>query len=141
MSLVIKFVENQDEFDQVVDIRKKVFVEEQKVPLDLEIDGLDSEALHVVAYLDDESVGCARIRTNKYAKLERIAVIKKHRGKGFGRQITDFLINYCKQRGFDEICLHSQTYVSGFYKKHGFEVRGSNFYEAGIEHVEMFLKT
>ena len=141
MSLVIKFVEKQDELDQVIEIRKKVFVEEQNVPLDLEVDGLDPEAKHIIAYLDSKPVGCARVRTNKHAKLERIAIIKKNRGKGFGKQLTDFLIKYCKQEGFDEIHLHSQTYVADFYKKHGFEVRGDPFYEAGIEHVEMYLKT
>jgi len=141
MNLVIKFVEKQDELDQVIEIRKKVFVEEQKVPLDLEVDGLDHEAKHVIAYLDNEAVGCARVRTNKYAKLERIAIIKEHRGKGFGKQLTDFLVNYCRKEGFDEIRLHSQTYVSDFYKKCGFKGIGKNFYEAGIDHVEMYLKT
>ena len=140
-SLEIRIVEKREELDGVIEIRKNVFVKEQKVSLDLEIDGLDSDAEHVIAYLDHEPIGCARIRTNNYAKLERIAIIEEHRGKGFGKQLTDFLINYCKQKNFDEIRLHSQTYVSGFYKKCGFKIRGKPFFEAGIEHVEMYLKT
>lgn len=136
----IKLVENQNEFNQIMEIRKKVFVEEQNVPLNIEIDGLDSETDHVIAFLDDEPIGCARIRTNKIAKLERIAIIKKHRGKGFGKRLTNFLIDYCKKKNFNEICVHSQTYVSGFYKKHGFIIRGKPFYEADIEHVEMYIK-
>lgn len=139
-NLKIRIVKNKKELNKVIEIRKNVFIEEQKVPLDLELDGLDSESEHVIAYLDDEPIGCARIRTNKHAKLERIAIIEKHRGKGFGRQLTDFLINYCKQKDFDEIRLHSQTYVSDFYKKHGFKIIGKSFYEAGIEHMEMYMK-
>lgn len=132
---------SKNELNIVIYIRKKVFIEEQKVPLNIEIDGLDSEAEHFIAYLDDEPIGCARIRAeNKHAKLERIAIIKEQRGKGFGTKLTIFLIDYCKQKNFQEIRLHSQTYVSGFYKKLDFKVIGKHFYEAGIEHVEMFMK-
>lgn len=139
-NLEIKKVNNKDDLEKTIEIRKNVFIKEQNVPLDIEIDGLDSEAEHFIAYLDDEPIGCARIRTNKnYAKLERIAIIKKHRGKGFGRQLTDFLIDYCKHKNFHEISLHAQSYVSDFYKKHGFKIRGKPFFESRIEHVEMYL--
>ena len=138
--LDIKLVENKEQLNQIIEIRKKVFVEEQNVPIEIEIDGLDSEADHIIAYLDDEPIGCARIRINKIAKLERIAIIKKFRGKGFGKQLTKFLIEYCKKKNVSEICIHSQTYVSGFYKKQGFISRGKPFYETDIEHVEMYLK-
>jgi len=139
-NLEIKLVKNKEELDQVIEIRKNVFVKEQKVPLDLELDGLDSEAEHVIVYLGNEPIGCARIRKNKYAKLERIAIIKKYRGKGFGKRLTEFLVDYCKQKNFDEIRLHSQTYIRDFYKKCGFKIRGKPFFEAGIEHVEMYVK-
>jgi predicted GNAT family N-acyltransferase len=140
-NLLIKKVNNKQDFDNTLKIRKVVFIEEQKVPLDIELDGLDNEAEHFIAYLDDKEIGCARIRIkNRIAKLERIAIIKKHRNKGFGTKLTFFLINYCKKKDFQEIILHSQTYVSDFYKKFDFKKRGSTFYEAGIEHIEMFLE-
>ena len=126
--------------EQVIAIRKQVFVKEQKVPLDIELDGLDDKAEHVVAYLVGEPIGCARIRFNTYAKLERIAILEKYRGRGFGRQLTDFLIEYCKQKDVDEVCLHSQTNVTDFYKKLGFKIRGKPFFEADIEHVEMYIE-
>lgn len=139
-NLEIKKVNNKDDLEKAIDIRKNVFIKEQKVPIDIEIDGLDPEAEHFIAYLNDEPIGCARIRANKnYAKLERIAIIKKYRGKGFGKQLTDFLIDYCKQKNFHEISLHSQSYASEFYKKHGFKIRGKPFFEAEIKHVEMYL--
>ena len=139
-TLDIQMAKTKKELDQVIAIRKEVFVEGQNVPVELEIDGLDDEAEHVIAYLDEESIGCARIRFDTYAKLERIAIVEKYRGRGFGRQLTDFLIEYCKQKDVDEIRLHSQTYVADFYKKLGFRIRGKPFFEADIEHVEMYMK-
>ena len=125
--------------DQVIAIRKKVFIEEQNVPIDIEMDGLDDKANHVIAYLDNKPIGCARIRANSFAKLERIAVMKDHRGKGFGRKITEFLIDYCKQKNVNEIRLHAQMYTADFYKKLGFLERGKTFFEADIEHIEMYM--
>ena len=139
-NLEIKKVNNKDDLEKVIEIRKNVFIKEQNVPLDIEIDGLDSEAEHFIVYLDDEPIGCARIRTNKNsAKLERISIIKQHRGKGFGKKLTKFLIDYCRKKNFNEIFLHSQTNVTKFYEKIGFKVRGEPFFEADIEHMEMYL--
>ena len=138
-NLKIQIVKNQKEFDDVIAIRKKVFIEEQNVPIDIEIDGLDDEAEHVIAYVGEEPIGCARIRFNTYAKLERIAIVEKYRGSGFGIQLTDFLIEYCKQKNVDEIRLHAQMYTADFYKKLGFLERGKTFFEADIEHIEMYM--
>jgi predicted GNAT family N-acyltransferase len=137
--LEIKLVEDKEEFIQAMEIRRIVFIEEQDVPLELELDRLDSEAEHVIAYLDNEPIGCARIRINKYAKLERIAIIKNYRGRGFGRQLTNFLIDYCRKKKVDEIYIHSRADTSGFYQKNGFNMRGESFYEAGVEHIEMYM--
>jgi predicted GNAT family N-acyltransferase len=138
--LEIRQVKTNEELNQVFKIRKQVFIKEQNVPFYLEMDGLDSEAEHVIAFLDDMPIGCARIRTNDCIKLERIAILKEYRKRGFGKQLTEYLINYCKRKKYNEICLHSQTFVSDFYEKLGFKKRGNQFLEAGIEHVEMYMK-
>lgn len=138
-TLKVKFVENSQELEQVINIRKTVFIGEQKVPVEIEIDGLDPKSEHVIAKLSDETVGCGRIRfINNYAKLERIAVLKEQRGKGYGKKITNFLIKYAKEKNVKEIKLHSQINVVGFYKKLGFKTRGEKFLEADIEHIEMY---
>jgi predicted GNAT family N-acyltransferase len=140
-NLQIKKVHDKKNLRKTITIRKKVFIKEQKVPLDIEIDGFDLEAEHFIAYFDDKPIGCARIRTkDHHAKLERIAIIKEYRGKGYGAELTKFLIDYCKQMNIKEIYLHSQIYVSDFYKKLGFKAKRSHFFEAGIEHVEMFME-
>lgn len=138
-TLDIRMVKTKKELDQAIAIRKQVFVKEQNVPIDIEIDGLDDEAEHVIAYVGGEPIGCARIRFNTYAKLERIAIVEKYRGRGFGIQLTDFLIEYCKQKNVVEIRLHAQMYTADFYKKLGFLERGKTFFEADIEHIEMYM--
>ena len=139
--LEIKKVTSKEDFEKVIDIRKTVFIEGQKVPYDIEIDGLDPKSEHFIAYLHDEAIGCARIRAEKnIVKLERIAIVKKHRRKGFGTKLTNFLIDHCKRENFDEIVLHSQTYIIDFYKKLGFKTRGELFFEADIKHIEMHIK-
>lgn len=132
--------EDPEEFNKIIEIRKAVFVKEQNVPEELEIDGLDNEAEHFIMYLGEKPIGCARIRKNKYAKLERIAVLKEYRGKGYGKKLTQYLIDYCKEQNFKKIVIHSQIYVIDFYKKFGFEPVGKVFFEAGIKHRKMVLK-
>lgn len=140
-NIKIRKMKNKNELNKAFEIRTTVFVKEQNVPLNLEMDDLDLEAEHFIAYLKNKPIGCARIRTNKdFAKLERIAIIKEYRCNGFGTQLTNFLVDYCKQKKFNEICLHSQTNVSDFYKKLGFKPVGEKFFEAGIEHIEMRMK-
>jgi len=138
--LEIRLIKNQHELEQVFEIRKQAFVQEQDVPLELELDGLDDDADHVIVYYNEKPIGCARIRINEYAKLERVAILKQYRNRGFGTQLMHYLIDYCKSKNITEIRLHSQTYVSDFYEKIGFITRGKPFFEAGIEHAEMYMK-
>ena len=138
--LEIKTVESQQEYKKIINIRKKVFIEEQKVPLDIEIDEYELEATHFIVYLNKEPIGCARIRFNNFAKLERIAILKKHRSRGFGTKLTEYLIDYCHKKNISDIRLNSQLYVADFYEKIGFKKVGEVFFEAGIKHVEMVLQ-
>ncbi len=139
MKIKIDVVRGRD-IEKALLIRKTVFVEEQGVNPSVEFDGTDDEAEHVLLYLDDKPIGCARVRyfVNK-AKLERIAILKDYRGKGFGKALTEFLVDLCRRKGMSEIYIHSQVYVEGFYKKIGFKERGAVFNEAGIPHIEMYM--
>jgi predicted GNAT family N-acyltransferase len=136
----VKKVKTREELEQVFNIRKKVFIEEQNVPKDIELDEFDENAEHFIAYLEDKPIGCSRVRFNDLVKLERIAIIKEHRNKGYGTFLTGFMIKYCKQKNSNGILIHSQVYVEDFYKKFGFKIIDEPFYEAGIEHVKMVLK-
>ena len=138
--LEIKKVCSQDELNKVFDIRKKVFILEQNVPADLEMDNFDSASTHFIVLYKSKPIGCARIRTNDKAKLERIAILKEYRNKGYGTDLVNFLIDYCKQQNINDIYLHSQYFTIAFYKKFGFESVGKEFFEAGIRHIKMIYK-
>lgn len=137
-SVDIHVVTNKKELKEAFSLRRSVFVDEQHVPEELEFDGLDDDAVHFIMYYKKNPVGCARLRIfDASAKLERIAVLKDYRGKGFGKHITAYLIDYCKVKKIHELYLYSQTYVSGFYEKFGFKSKCDVFFEAGLEHIEM----
>lgn len=143
-NLQVRLVKNKKELEKVFKIRTVVFVDEQKVPSDLELDEFDtlSKAKHVIALYKGKPIGAARIRfIKKKAKLERLALLKKYRGKGFGKAVMDYMVNYCKKKKPKEIILHGQCYAEKFYRKLGFVPRGKTFMDAGIEHIEMYLKS
>jgi len=141
MTLEIKVTETEEEFQETLAIRREVFVEEQNVPENEEIDEYESISTHIIAYESGKPVGCARIRkVNDKLKLERIAVKKEARGKGFGKDIVKFMIDEAKKQNPKEIYMNAQYYLLTFYKSLGFQERGEKFDECGIDHIEMYLK-
>jgi predicted GNAT family N-acyltransferase len=118
-------------------IRYAVFVEEQKVPEELEYDENESVCSHYLAFIGDVAVGTCRWRpTSKGIKLERFAVLQEHRGKGFGDLLVRKVLKDVLPLGAD-VYLHAQEHVVGFYKKLGFVAYGERFEEAGIGHYLM----
>ncbi len=137
-SLDIRLVKTRKELEEVLRLRKTVFVEEQDVPKEIEFDGLDQRLEHVIVRLDGKTIGCARIRPmNGKVKLERIAILKEQRNKGFGKMLMQYLISHCRQIGANEIVIHAQHHLRGFYEDFGFKSKGQPFMEAGIKHIEM----
>lgn len=121
-------------------VRTEVFVVEQGVPIELEIDGADPLARHVLAVLPGgQSIGTARLLDN--GQIGRIAVLKRWRGKGVGRQLVETLIHLARSNETRHLFLHSQTQAVPFYEKLGFREDGSPpFDDAGIPHVHMDLE-
>lgn len=139
--LKIRLAKSKSELSQINKIKEEVFVKEQGVAKDIVFDKNDAVAKHVIAFYNNKVVGCARIRfINNKAKLERIAVLKQYRGKSFGKEIMDYLVDYCRRRKAKEIYFHSQYHAKGFYEKCGFKARGKPFQEAKIKHIGMFTK-
>lgn len=136
--ITVKRVENKSEFEQAYKIRLEVFVKEQKVPEEIELDEFDEIADHVVAYRDGEPVGCGRVfLEGDHARIGRVAVLKKERKKGVGKMICEELIRIGREKGAKKFVLDAQVRATGFYRKLGFSVTGDVFMEAGIEHVRM----
>ena len=140
MSAEIRFsvAEARDDMLKALVVRGIVFCGEQGVPYSIECDEHDSSALHVLGQLNDEPIATGRIRfLDGYAKLERIAVRKEYRGRGFGHKLTEFMINKAKARGFTSCRMHAQVHLKDFYAEHGFKSQDEVFEEAGIDHVLM----
>ena len=131
-------VENQDDLLKAFSVRSIVFIEEQDVPYSIEVDGLDFCAVHVLGEIDGEPFATGRMRfMGEYVKLERLAIRKAYRGKGYGNQLIQFMMKTVQEMGYSKFKLHAQTQALDFYEKHGFKGRGDIFYEADIEHLLM----
>ena len=128
--------------EQCYDIRKAVFVEEQAVPLELEMDEYDDVAIHFLLR-DTEGIPLATARLldkHGLAKIGRVAVLKDARGLGLGLELMQFVLDESRRRGFTEAVLDSQTYAIPFYERLGFTAEGDEFDDAGIPHFLMRRK-
>lgn len=126
-------------------IRFTVFVREQGIPPELEIDVADADTTRVLhAIARDENgvaIGTGRmIIDGTVPSIGRMAVLRSWRGKGVGKAILEFFCQYAKQRGDTDVRIHSQTHATPFYYRQGFLSQGSEFIEAGIPHLEMRRK-
>lgn len=119
-------------------IRIEVFHREQQIELALDFDGLDEEAVQVLAYINERPVGTARTRlVGEAAKIERVAVLAPYRNRGAGAAMVVGLLADLQQRGITNIILSAQCTSESFYRKLGFLPHGDVFQEAGIEHIRM----
>lgn len=123
------------------EIRRIVFILEQKVPEKEEFDEFDMECEHFLGYYGIDPAGTARMRiTEQGVKLERFAVLPEFRRKKVGSEILKRLIEEARLHKPEKIYLHAQTEVKRFYEKHGFVSEGEEFIEADIPHIKMILK-
>lgn len=133
-------VRTQIQREDAYNVRKEVFVKEQEVPLDIEIDELEDEAIHFVIYNDNnEPQAAARLRIieDQKAKLERICVLKKARSFGLGHQLLEALETEAMAKGAKVAVMHAQVQAMPFYEKKGYQAVSEPFEEAGITHVKM----
>ncbi|HCN59955.1 MULTISPECIES: GNAT family N-acetyltransferase [Mammaliicoccus] len=138
---MIKIVENDIEKQDALTIRKTVFVEEQGVPLEAEIDEFEEISKHIILYHEAEPAAVGRYRTyhNGYAKVERVAVLKPYRKYGYGKEVMDFINLKAKEDGFLGTVLNGQSHAKGFYEKLGYITEGEEFLEENIPHYHMKL--
>ena len=117
-------------------LRFAVFVNEQQVPAEIELDEFDDLSVHAVAFdADGCAVGTGRLLPDGH--IGRMAVAKAARGRGAGSAILKALMDEARRRRHSHAILSAQTHAQEFYRKHGYAAYGDVYDDAGIPHVEM----
>jgi predicted GNAT family N-acyltransferase len=116
-------------------IRFEVFVREQRVPAEIELDDQDAVSLHAIAFDGEDPIGTGRLLPDGH--VGRMAILKAWRRRGIGAAILQALIDAARRRGDKKIALSAQVHAVAFYRAHGFEPVGDVYQEAGIEHQAM----
>jgi predicted GNAT family N-acyltransferase len=136
----VKQVFSKKELEKAFAIRMRVFVKEQGVPQEIEMDRDDKRAFHFLAFEGNKAVGTARVvMRHRSAKIGRMAVLKRYRRRGIGTKLLKRAIVTANKQGAQKIYLHAQVPVIGFYEAMAFRCIGSVFREAGIPHRKMVL--
>lgn len=141
-NLIVKTALLPQELLAIQAIRRSVFQIGQGVEPALDFDGQDETSEQIIAYVDNQPVGTARIRylDNKTAKIERLAVLSTARGQGIGKKIMQTAIDVIAKKDVQEVLIHAQEYIKGLHQQLGFEQEGERFEEAAIPHVKMRKK-
>ena len=126
----------QTDGNRLSNIRRLVFILEQKVPQNEEWDGKDEDSWHWLATdTTDMPIGTARLLPD--GQIGRMAVLSDYRKFGVGAALLEQAVEKARRLGFTEVFLNAQTHALGFYERAGFIARGIEFQEAGIPHYRM----
>lgn len=135
----IRIATTDEDILKVMVVRGIVFIEEQQVDWEGEIDEFENDSIHVLGEVDGQPVAAGRLRLlpGGWAKLERIAVRPRWRGRGIARQIVRALMELADEHGAERMKMHAQVYLEEFYRGFGFRREGAVFDECGIDHILM----
>ncbi len=132
-----KFLTSQDDVGAVMDIRRRVFVEEQGYPADTDVDTFDKLSVYALAYDEnDRPAGTGRLYINADSRFQigRVCVLPEARGRGLGDLVARMLLYRALELGADAVCLSAQLPVVGFYARYGFRPCGEVYDEEGVPH-------
>jgi predicted GNAT family N-acyltransferase len=136
----IRWARDDDDLHGAIAVRERVFVDEQGVPAEEELDGRDGEALHLVALDAGAERVIATLRLlldGDTAKVGRVAVDRDFRRRGIAARMLDVALERAGEHGARRVRLASQLDVVALYERAGFVVESAVFEEAGIPHVWM----
>jgi len=135
MEYTLKLTRWDKEQTSLSEIRRRVFIEEQQVPEELEWDDDDKTCIHVLVTDNNIPIATGRIKMDGH--IGRMAVLKDYRNKGIGSAVLKALINFSKTLKMKSVYLHAQTNAIPFYEKHDFKTSSKEFMDAGIPHKTM----
>ncbi|MDN7244382.1 GNAT family N-acetyltransferase [Planococcus shenhongbingii] len=138
----VKIAETPIEKEQAFNVRRKVFVEEQGIPLHIELDEFDDSAVHFVAYELEQPIAAARIRELEMGigKIERVCVLPEYRGQHVGLLMMHEMEQYAQKAGLFTLKLNAQSYAVPFYEKLDYSVNSPEFLDADVPHRAMEKK-
>jgi predicted GNAT family N-acyltransferase len=138
LTVTVRRAHDRAEVDAALALRVKVFCEEQGVSREEELDGLDDEALQIVALDQSGVIATCRLRNLEAEwKLERMAVEARVRGLGVGARLLAGAEEEARAAGAQSMVLHAQRRAEPFYSANGYAPEGEAFMDAGIEHIAM----
>jgi len=131
---VVAYTEKHSEINFV---RRQVYEIEQGINPDRVFDGKDELADHILAYLDNQPVGTARMRclSEQSTSIEKLAVLSTARRQGIGKKIMEKSLEIAAQKNVEELVINAQEYIKGLYQQLGFEQEGERFMVAGNPHA------
>ena len=138
-NMELKITDDKRNYNQCLEIRKEVFVDEQNVPIEIELDEYEKESVNILLTLDDRPLGTVRYRDigDGTAKIERMAVRKIARGLHLGQALMNFVHIHAEDNGFKRTKLGAQVHALKFYEKLGYHEVSDEFDDAGIPHKYM----
>jgi predicted GNAT family N-acyltransferase len=138
VSIDVVIATGPKERDDAFRVRIEVFVVEQQIPRSEELDALDATAAHAVGYVDGAPVAAGRLVLDEgYAKIGRMAVLREHRGHGYGAAILSALEREAARGGRTLCKLSAQLHARGFYERSGYTAHGDVYDDVGIPHIDM----
>ena len=131
----IRVAQTQQDFFGLIHLRKDVFIREQNVDIDLEMDEEDRSALHLVALKNGRVIGtCRLVIHNDQAKLGRMAVAKDYRRQAVGSKLLLYAEEKARCLGVKKLLIGAQLQALAFYLRHAYKITSELYYDAGIAH-------
>jgi predicted GNAT family N-acyltransferase len=137
ISTIIRQTDYLERSAEIRAIRFAVFVDEQNVPPDIEMDDRDARCIHLLAFIDERPIGTARIDLEHAGKIGRLAVLANYRRQGIGRALMERCHDIAQESGLAKVWCNAQVAAVPFYESIGYTVEGEEFAEAGISHLKM----
>lgn len=139
MSILIKIVKDNSDYQEVLKIRRLVFIQEQNVPEEIEIDQNEKTATYFLGFYHDKPVVTGRIREyGQNIKFERIATLPDFRGLGLGKKLMSFMLSYSLENFPNhQPMMNAQESAISFYTQIGWQPEGDYFFEADIKHQKL----
>jgi predicted GNAT family N-acyltransferase len=137
--LELRIATSEEDVLKALVVRGIVFIEEQQVDWEGEIDEFEKTATHFLGEAGGQPVATGRLRffEDGWVKVERIAVRPRWRGKGYAREIVAFMLDHATAAGAVKFKMHAQVHLEEFYRGFGFRREGGVFDECGIDHITM----